>query len=74
VVTPQHRGSFQSFNSCVTSGFVGLSTLLAGMIVTKAPNGKLVNYPIVGYLSMAIIASTLILALSVKTQLKQNSV
>ncbi|MFY8128478.1 MAG: MFS transporter [Chitinophagaceae bacterium] len=74
VVSPQHRGSFQSFNSCVTSGFVGLSTLLAGMIVTKAPNGKLVNYPIVGYLSMAIIASTLILALSVKTQLKQNSV
>lgn len=69
VVEPKYRGSFQSFNSCVTSAFVGLSTLLAGMIVTKSPSGKLEHYPIVGYLSMLVIASTLVLAYSVKKQL-----
>jgi MFS transporter, DHA1 family, inner membrane transport protein len=74
VVPPQHRGSFQSFNSCVTSGFVGLSSLLAGAIVKKSPSGRLENYPTVGYLSMLIIASTLILALIVKKQIQQKAV
>lgn len=73
VVEPKYRGSFQSFNSCVTSAFVGLSTLLAGMIVTKSPSGKLEHYPIVGYLSMLVIASTLVLAYSVKKQLLKKA-
>jgi predicted MFS family arabinose efflux permease len=73
VVEPKYRGSFQSFNSCVTSAFVGLSTLLAGMIVTKSPSGKLEHYPIVGYLSMLVIAFTLVLAYSVKKQLLKKA-
>jgi predicted MFS family arabinose efflux permease len=73
VVEPKYRGSFQSFNSCVTSAFVGLSTLLAGMIVTKSPSGKLEHYPIVGYLSMLVIACTLVLAYSVKKQLLKKA-
>jgi DHA1 family inner membrane transport protein len=73
VVEPKYRGSFQSFNSCVTSAFVGLSTLLAGMIVTKSPSGKLEHYPIVGYLSMLVIASTLVLAYIVKKQLLKKA-
>jgi uncharacterized membrane protein len=43
------------------------------MIVTKSPSGKLEHYPIVGYLSMLVIAFTLVLAYSVKKQLLKKA-
>ena len=71
VVAPKYRGSFQSFNSCITSAFVGLASLIAGMIVTKAPDGKLENYPIVGYLSMGIIIVSIFIANSINSHFKK---
>jgi len=55
VVPPHQRGSFQSFNSCITQAFTGLATLLAGVVVTKAPDGQLEHYPIVGFISVAVV-------------------
>ncbi len=53
VVTPEHRGSFQSFNSSMQQLGTGLASLLAGFIITKdSLTGKIVGYETVGYLSI----------------------
>jgi MFS transporter, DHA1 family, inner membrane transport protein len=53
VVNPEHRGSFQSFNSSMQQLGTGLASLLTGFIVTKnAVTSQLENYDKVGYLSI----------------------
>jgi MFS transporter, DHA1 family, inner membrane transport protein len=56
VVTPEHRGSFQSFNSSVQQLGTGLASLLMGFIIAKdEATGKLLHYNIVGYVSIAVL-------------------
>ncbi len=62
VVAPEQRGSFMSFNSCVQQLFTGMASLIAGMIVLIAPNGKILHYPIVGYLSVAVVFACVFIA------------
>ena len=62
VVKPEQRGSFMSFNSCIQQLFTGLASLIAGMIVLVAPNGKILHYPIVGYISVAIVFACIFIA------------
>jgi predicted MFS family arabinose efflux permease len=62
VVPPHQRGSFMSFNSSVQQLFIGLASLLAGVIVTQDASGKILHYNWLGYLSISIIAGSLILA------------
>lgn len=72
VVNPTQRGQFMSFNSSFQQLFTGLSSIIAGLIVIKSPDGKIMNYNWVGYLSAAIVFSTLFFAMSLakKQQLK----
>lgn len=70
IVPPQQRGSFQSFNSCVTSAFVGLASLIAGKVVTQDnTTGLLHHYDITGYISMGVV----IIAMLIATQLPKGS-
>ncbi len=62
VVNPEHRGLFMSFNSSIQQLFTGLASVIAGMIVLKDSGGKIHRYEWVGYLSIIIVASTLLLA------------
>lgn len=56
VVSPEQRGSFQSFNSSVQQLGSGLAALVAGFIVSKDPEtGKLLHYNWVGYLSIVTL-------------------
>lgn len=50
---PQTRGSFMSIVSSVQQLSSALSSYLAGLIVTNDANGRLVNYPVVGYVAIA---------------------
>ncbi|MET0242417.1 MAG: MFS transporter [Flavitalea sp.] len=59
VVEPAQRGQFMSFNSSFQQLFTGLASLVAGMIVIEAPDGKIEHYNYVGYLSMIIVAGSL---------------
>ncbi|HKH63149.1 MAG TPA: MFS transporter [Flavitalea sp.] len=72
VVNPAQRGQFMSFNSSFQQLFTGLSSIIAGLIVIKSPDGKIEHYNLVGYLSAAIVFSTLFFAmrLAKKQQLK----
>lgn len=56
------RGGFMSLNSSVQAAGSGASALISGLIVTRAPDGQLVNYHLIGYLAvlMGLIASVVI--------------
>lgn len=56
VVTPEQRGSFQSFNSSFQQLGSGLASLFTGFIVTKdVVTGKLLHFDWVGYFSIAVL-------------------
>ena len=62
VVNPAHRGQFMSFNSSFQQLFTGMASLIAGLIVSSGADGKIYHYEWVGYLSLAIVFSTLFIA------------
>jgi predicted MFS family arabinose efflux permease len=62
VVKPENRGSYMSFNSSMQQLFTGAASLLAGMIVYSDETLKIYNYPLLGYISITIIAICLLLA------------
>jgi DHA1 family inner membrane transport protein len=62
VVTPEQRGSFMSFNSCIQQLFTGTASLIAGMIVVVAPDDKILHYPIVGYISIFVVLLCIFIA------------
>lgn len=49
----ERRGSFMSLNTCVQQLASGLAAYAAGLIIVRAPDGQLLNYPLVGYLAVA---------------------
>jgi predicted MFS family arabinose efflux permease len=53
-VKPEARGSFLSLNSAVQSLAGGAGSFLASFVVTKAIDGRLANFEIVGYFSIVI--------------------
>lgn len=72
VVEPAQRGQFMSFNSSFQQLFTGLAAIIGGFIVVKDASGKLHHYNWLGYLSAAIVFSSLFIAvrLARKLQLK----
>ena len=61
VVEPAQRGRFMSFNSSFQQLFTGLASLVAGMVVSKGEDGKILHYNVLGYLSAMVVASTIYL-------------
>ena len=54
---PKLRGTFMSLNGTVQSLAMGLATSLAGFLITLEDSGKIIGYPIVGY--VAVVANLL---------------
>ena len=59
VVNPAQRGRFMSFNSSFQQLFTGLASLVAGLIVDKSADGKILHYNRVGYLSVLVVSATI---------------
>jgi predicted MFS family arabinose efflux permease len=68
VVPAEQRGSFMSFNSSFQQMFTGLASLIAGFIVIEGADNKIHNYPIVGYLSIAVIFGCIFIAKAIYIQ------
>lgn len=62
VVQPERRGSFMSFNSSVQQIFVGIASVLAGLIVVRMPDNHLEHYEFTGYLSIVLILCSIFIA------------
>jgi DHA1 family inner membrane transport protein len=54
VVSSERRGSFMSINSSVQQIFVGLASVIAGLVVVKTPSNAIEHYEITGYISIAV--------------------
>jgi len=59
VPSPTQRGSFNSINASIQQLSGGLASLVAGHIVTRGADGKILHYDVAGY---AVVASSLITA------------
>lgn len=65
VSKPEFRGSFQSFNSFMQQMGTGAASLVAGFVVVANEKGVLLHYPILGYLSVLVLGSTLVIGYSI---------
>ena len=72
VVPLERRGSFMSFNSSVQQIFVGLASVLAGLIVLKMPDNRIQNYEITGYLSMGLILLSILISTMLDRKMKEK--
>ena len=61
-VAPGRRGGFLGANSAVQHLAAGLGAFVGGLILTKAPDGTIENYPFVGLLGVAATLISLWLA------------
>ncbi|MCU0382417.1 MAG: MFS transporter [Chitinophagaceae bacterium] len=61
VVIPSERGRFMSFNSSFQQLFTGMASLVSGMMVSKAADGRILHYERVGYLSALVVAGCIYL-------------
>jgi predicted MFS family arabinose efflux permease len=55
VVLPQQRGSFMSFNSSVQQLGTSMAAFVAGMVVTAGPDGRIMQFGRLGWLSVGIL-------------------
>lgn len=70
-VNPQYRGSFMSINSSVQQLMAGLGSFIAGFIVSKDVDGRLMHYPYVGILAVIMTLSAVWISLKLTTFNKQ---
>lgn len=70
VVPGNKRGSFMNINASIQQLAVGTASLLAGTIVVKTPDDKILNYDITGYISIAVILSCLYTAYRLNKAMK----
>ncbi len=73
VVKPEHRGSFQSFNSSVQQLGSGLAALIAGFIVTKNADGSIAHYNLLGVIGVAAMLITLLIARRIFSDAKEKN-
>jgi DHA1 family inner membrane transport protein len=72
VVPPERRGSFMSFNSSMQQIAVGIASLLAGFIVVRDVDNKMLHYNITGYLSIGLILICIFISARMQTRLPKN--
>ena len=68
VPSPQDRGAFMSLNSAVSQLSGGISSTLAGMIVSNATDGHILHYPVLGL----VVCCTMLIALALMFRLNKT--
>ena len=66
VVPPNLRGGFMNLNSSIQQLGIGLSAFIGGLIISQNSVGELINYNLVGYLSISISLVCLYVSTKVK--------
>lgn len=62
VVKPEHRGSFMSFNSSVQQLGTSIASFVSGLVIIKDAQGKIYHYSWLGYISIIVLLTCLLLA------------
>ena len=74
VVAPANRGSFMSFNSCIQQVFIGMASLIAGVVVKSGPDKQILHYPLLGYISVVVLVFCIYLSWQINTPVKKKYV
>jgi DHA1 family inner membrane transport protein len=72
-VQARDRGGFMSINSAVQQFSMFLASLATGAIVREAPDGKLINFPLAGLISIACAYTCIYLARYLKVPAKTEA-
>ncbi len=66
VVPPNLRGGFMNLNSSLQQLGLGLASFIGGMIISKNEAGEMLNYNIIGYISIIVSMICLVVMRKVK--------
>ncbi len=66
VVRPENRGSFMSIRQSINELALAVSSFVAGLIITEAPDGSLLHYDWVGYFTMGMSVLAVVTALRIR--------
>jgi len=69
---PKDRGAFMSVNSSVQQISGAIATTIAGWIIVQAPDNKLQNYDILGYVITGVMLVTIAMIYSLHLQVKHK--
>jgi predicted MFS family arabinose efflux permease len=72
IPAPKDRGAFMSINSSVQSFSGAIASIAAGLIVTQASDGKLLNYPILGMVVIGTMIISMFLMRRVDRMIKKD--
>lgn len=75
VPDPKHRGSFMAVSSAMQQVSGGLAAMAAGLIVSRAPDGRLENFNHAAYVMVGTVTTTVVLMYFLNRKvmrLKQN--
>jgi predicted MFS family arabinose efflux permease len=65
-VEARYRGGFMSVNAALQQASSGLANVLAGWFVTRDPSGRLVGYPVLGYVSVGFFILAVLFAIELR--------
>lgn len=66
-VEGRYRGGFMSVNAALQQAASGMANVVAGFFVTLSPSGRLVGFPMLGYVSVAFFALTVLCAAELRS-------
>lgn len=66
VVPPEHRGAFMSLSSSAIQFSSALASYIAGLVIVKSADGRLMNYDFVGYAALILTLISLVLVRRIK--------
>ena len=69
---PASRGSFMAVSSSLQQVSGGVASIVAGLILSEAPNGKIVHFNVLGYIVCCTIAATLVMMYFVDRKVPQQ--
>ena len=70
----RNRGAFTSLNSATQNAATGLAPVVAGLMMTKHPDGTLTGYPLVGLFGAAAALASILVARRLKPVLVPTAV
>jgi len=73
IPAPADRGAFMSINSSVQQIAGGIATFVAGLIVSQAPDGRMENYPMLGYVVTATTLFTMLMMYRVNADVMRKN-
>lgn len=69
---PENRGAFMSVNSSLQQISGGVASVVAGFIVSEAPDGKILNFDKLGYLLTSTVLISIYLMYKISRKVSEN--